>query len=101
GLEADPGPEGEEQPDADRPGAQLAVGREALEGVDGVNGTGAEVALGEQVDVEDDQDHHFADQPDREDHGGEPDVEVREDAYQHHHAQGQPGPGDVHPEGGQ
>jgi hypothetical protein len=40
-------------------------------------------------------------QPDREDHAGDPDVEVGQDADDQHHGQGQPGPGDVHPELGQ
>jgi hypothetical protein len=56
------------------------------------------VPAGEQVDVEDEQDNDFADQPDREHHAGDPHVEVGEDGDDQHHAEGQPGPGDVHPE---
>src|SRR5260370_16489057 len=63
-LEADPGPEGEEQADADRAGHQLAIRREALERVHGVERGSGHVPAGEQADVEDEEHDDLADHPD-------------------------------------
>ena len=80
------------------PAASLPSRREALEGVHGVERGRGHVPAGEQEDVEDEQDDDLADQPDREHHAGDPDVEVGQDADDQHHGQRQPGPGDAHPE---
>src|ERR1035441_6113906 len=76
-LEADPGPEGEEQADAYRARGQPALGGEALEGVHEVERAGGDVPAGEQEAVEDQQDEDLADQAGREQGGGDPDLEAR------------------------
>ena len=97
-LETHPGPEREEQPDADRPRDEPARRREALERVDRVDRAERGVPAGEQVDVEDEQDEDLADQADRQQRGGEPDVEEGQHRDQQDHAESQPGPADGDPE---
>ncbi len=51
--------------------------------------------------VEDEQDHDLADQPDRQQHAGQPDVEVGQHGDEQDHAERQPRPADVDAELGQ
>ena len=100
-LEPDPGPEREEQPDADRAGRQRSRRREALERVHRVDRGRREVAVPEHEPVEDQQHHDLGDQPDAEHDAGHADVEIGQQRDDQHHGQRQPRPGHVEPELGQ
>ena len=96
-LEADPRPEGEEDADACGSRRQAAASRKALERLDRVDRSGADVvaALSEDADVHDQEDDHLADQRQTEQPRRQADVEVRQDRDQRNHRQREPEPADV------